>query len=266
MNTTVADPDAWSPRRRWITIGAIALAQIGLLFLFAERASSNPRAKNRDELRVLLNPFSEEQLSQSLLASDPTLFVLPSPQGFSGAAWLAFKPREYQPLDWDESPRWLSANPGELGKTFIRFIQTNSHYDKLKVANKLPPPLEMWMLVESVKSTGRKSGLKIEGDIKTRLISSLPELPSWNHTEPLLDSVVQVAVNRAGDVVASRLVSSSGLSSANQKALEIVRTMRFRPLNSEQAATALSWGTFIFQWQTLPSPLTNILNPPAVAP
>lgn len=259
MNSTISDPDAWSPRRRWITIGFIALVQIGLLFLFAERASSISRARNNNELRVLLNPLSEGQLSQSLFASDPTLFVLPSLQGFSGAAWLALKPREYQPLDWDESPRWLPANTGELGRTFIRFVQTNSHYDKLEVVNKLPPPLEMWISLP-VKSHGKKSELKIEGDIKKRLASPGPELPSWNHTEPLLDSVVQVAVNRAGDVVASRLVSSCGLSSANQKALDIVRTMRFQPLNSEQAATSLSWGKFIFQWQTLPSTLTNTLN------
>jgi hypothetical protein len=62
----------------------------------------------------------------------------------------------------------------------------------------------------------------------------------------LSNSVVDVAVNGAGYVVACRLAAPSDSKEADHAALEKAKLLKFRPLN----AVGTIWGQAIFEWAT----------------
>jgi TonB family protein len=63
----------------------------------------------------------------------------------------------------------------------------------------------------------------------------------------LTNSVVQLAVDSTGEVIAARLEGSCGLSEADAEAVAKARALRFRPLPS----AGTKWAKAIFQWQTI---------------
>jgi TonB family protein len=63
----------------------------------------------------------------------------------------------------------------------------------------------------------------------------------------LSNSVVQIAVDSAGQVIAARLLGRSGSVDADTNALDKARSLRFRPV----PLPAPVWGNAIFEWQTL---------------
>ena len=91
---------AWS-RRRWVlTIAILFAVQGGLAWRLSDRS---PRAV-RDETRLLtvrlLGPELAPDLATLLSLNDPTRFVFPSREGFSGNAWLKVRPLQHRSPGW----------------------------------------------------------------------------------------------------------------------------------------------------------------------
>jgi TonB family protein len=64
----------------------------------------------------------------------------------------------------------------------------------------------------------------------------------------LANSVVEVAVDPAGQVVDARLLAPrSGSAEADNTALALAHGLRFKPVGSP----APVWGRAVFEWQTL---------------
>jgi hypothetical protein len=86
-------------------------------------------------------------------------------------------------------------------------------------------------------------------------------LHPWSNSL-LSNSVVQFAVNRAGQVVSAVLLSGSGLKEADDSALTNVNVLRFRP--SGTAASDFEWGTATFYWKSVapPPPQKPATTPP----
>jgi hypothetical protein len=53
-------------------------------------------------------------------------------------------------------------------------------------------------------------------------------------------------------VLSATLLTRSGNPAADQKALDLARAARFKPVGSEPEAPALTWGQLVFQWQVVP--------------
>ena len=60
-------------------------------------------------------------------------------------------------------------------------------------------------------------------------------------------SKVQALVNTDGNVASAVLLESSSLADADQRALQLVRNLRFAP------ASRLMFGEIIFTWHTVPT-------------
>lgn len=262
MSNTSSQSSSWSKRRLWWTAVVIFFVQLTLVFVFGERQITGSSAQRKNPpFSFITSQVGESEIFQRVFASDPTLFVLPNRHGFSGAAWLASKPIDYQPPHWDEPAQWLAPDVRLLGRTFLEFVQTNRSAPVQIAAEPIDFKSEE---PSSPLMAARPSALRIEGDLARRKQTGLPKLPVWRHTEPVSDSVVQVAVDGAGEVVSLRLLSPrttdpGALPAANQKALEIARELRFTPVNSA-AATNLTWGKLIFEWETQPVVTTNGVN------
>jgi hypothetical protein len=91
-----------------------------------------------------------------------------------------------------------------------------------------------------------QSVFRLEGGLSDRLLEAAPALRTWSSEKLLSNSVVQIAVNSVGEVVAAKLDTGCGLAEADAEAVATARALRFRP--SSSAGTR--WGDAVFQWQT----------------
>ncbi len=248
-------------------MGAILMglaAQAGLIYGLAERPrASLPPPPSPTVIHLAVDAVSAQRLRESPTLIDPTVFALPSHQGFSGRAWLRFTPPAYQLTDWSEPHRWLDLNAAPLGGTFARFVTTNES-PPLRVADKAAPKLPLDELTAPRLLMPTNSSLRIEGDLAGRPLLA-PLMPmAWPHAEILGPTEVQLLVNGGGFVVSTVLLAESGLRAADQHAIELARAAHFAPVTGfkrsappAHAATLLTRGRIVFFWHTLPAPGTN---------
>lgn len=236
---------AWSLRLWLFLIALVLTVHVGLIFVFGARKAIMPRpVMNVPELELAKGP------GQWLTLNDPTLFALPSREGFAESAWLEPPRLRFLWPEWiTEPPHWLPLPVGELGAVFSRFMQTNRLVTfRFDIR---PPPQFTVPAVPLGPAFAPTSTFHLEGDLAKRSLLTSIRLPSWAYTDVLRPSKVQVLVNAAGQVVSAVLLSSSGYAAADQRALTLVRTARFAP------ASGLTVGQFIFDWRVIAPPATN---------
>lgn len=260
MNPTALELVRW-PRRRWVyAVATVFLLQAGLVFLLGHRKQRVPEPPI---FRTAIHMQTDLTAPLDSLPGmeDPTLLALPSLRGFSGPAWLRFPPLEYQPAEWVEPPHWLALDTNALSATFSRFIRTNVISPPL-IADKPLPPLPGYEPNFPNEPLPSQSQLRLEGDLAGRRLLAPLELQSWPHSEILSNTTVQAAVDAAGFTFSAVLLAGSGLKEADQFALKLASSARFRPLPRGQRAPGglgpVTWGRFVFQWHTLPLPATNL--------
>jgi hypothetical protein len=254
MNSVLVEPPVWPRRRWWLLIALIFAGQVGCIFWLSDRTPMLPRPPSlAPRLRLAGNAPAE-----LLTLNDPTLFALPHWEGFSGPAWLKVPLREPPPSDWTEPPRWLSLPFEELGAAFGRFIQTNQP----GIAPSLARPEPELTLPEPVPLVlaNDRSTWRLEGPLAQRGLLTALELPSWERADILTNSIVQLLVDASGEPISVALLSSCGLSAADDKALALAMAARFEPLFgsgpklSANPLAQLGWGEMIFEWHTLAPP------------
>jgi TonB family protein len=227
-------------RARWLKLIALVFAlHIALIFLFGERQPIVPRAVTHAPMLKLANDAGE-----LLALNDPTLFALPHQRDFASAVWLQTPAVPPPHFGWTEDPRFLTLPADGLGVIFGQFMQTNtfaSYPLDFKPAPELRVPV---LLIEPLLA--QTSTLQIEGGLAQRQIPGQINLPAWPFPDVLAPSLVQVLVDTAGNVISTVLLTPSGYDIADQRALELARTLRFKP------ASHLAVGRIIFNWHTLP--------------
>jgi len=242
------------PLRRWLLLIVIVLAaHVVLIFTFGTRKPVTPRpVTNVPELELASGS------GEWLALNDPTLFALPSREGFAGPAWLEPPPLHVHTPDWTEKPRWLDLTntlPARgLGAVFSRFMQTNRF---VSFQFQLKPPAQFTEPVVTLEPTfAESSTLQVEGDLAKRPLLASMKLPSWPYTDIIAPSRVQVLVNAAGEVVSAVLLPSQNPgevqdADADQRALNLARAARFAP------GSSLTIGQLIFDWHTVAPAPTN---------
>lgn len=262
MNPEFVNPPPWSRRRWWAVLVLVFGLHVGLIFALSERQAAAPRSVKIARLNLLAEG------GELLALGDPTLFALPHARGFATPAWLPVPQVEFSQFRWTEGPRFLALPVAQLGAAFLQFMQTNIvarfEWETLPEPElNLPPPAPLYM-------PPTRSELQVRGDLASRRLLNPPDLPSWPAADLLTNSVVRAQVDAAGHLLSFTLVApGSGLKTADLRALELARGLRFAavsqpPVISADPAGALTSGTLIFQWHTVPLPPPT--NAPAVAP
>ena len=257
MNATSAGPRPWSRSRWFISILTVFAAQIGLLFALRSRTPMVP-APPTPKLSISVATEPDEILA----LNDPTLFLLPHREGFSGEAWRKTPRLEFQPADWSERPRLLPWTGPPPGEDFANSIRSNAVTAFQPFA--IPEPgLEPGYSPEEPLATN--STVRIEGALKGRRLLTPFTLRSWPSKDLLTNSVVQVQVDARGDVFSAVLLAPPSVprSDADKLALELAQRARFEsvqpvgPGRMKSSAPELTTGTIVFEWQSLPMPPTN---------
>lgn len=261
MNATELRPAVWSRTRWWSLFAVVMTAQMALVAVLSDRKPVEPRqAATLPAVHFAARPAPGSALGELLEVRDPTLYALPHRRGFSGPAWMETEPMTHRAADWTEPPRWLAMSGDELGATFLEFVRTNRMPQRL--AAEKPAVLVSEIAVPPVPLRA-KSSVHLEGDLASRDLLRALEVPSIAHTDILSNTVIQMSVNAAGHAASVVVLAGSGSKPADQRALELARTARFKPVRAAAGAEAWTWGRMIFQWHTTEMPATNV---PAVKP
>lgn len=259
MNAVLPDSSAWT-RRQWI--GAVVLAvlvQAGLILWFSEHT---PRPVHRLNARPVVR-MAPRVKNEWLTLTDPTLFAVPHPEGFSGPAWLTVPPHQYRPPGSLDEPLWLAPTPVAFGAAFHEFVRTSPLAPFHFTVRPLAAPTDLGNVPNPPLRTG--SEWEVTGDLARRGLEFIPPLPSWTNAEILAPSVVQVLIDARGNPISAVLLDpkGSGLKAADQRAVDLARAAHFGPDQAaltehpNDPAAGLGSGRLIFHWNTLPAPVTN---------
>ena len=254
MNSPLESPP-WAPRKWVSTIALVFLIQIILLVVLSRKP---PRPGQPPQFHTAINltldRVSEKQLGEMTELNDPTLFALPNSRGFSGAAWLNFPPPDHHFNDWTQADDWLELDQSSLGKTLLTFLNSNLPAPLL-MADK---PLPFSTVRLSRPTSGRlvtASEVRLEGALAQRSLLHPISPPSWTHSDILTNTIVQCLVDADGDTQSVTLVSSCGVSEADQVALRLATNARFHSLRSlgeqPKQRNETTWGRMVFHWHTL---------------
>jgi hypothetical protein len=247
MNAASNTRGGWSRRRFWGVVAGLFVAQAGLIMVFGR--INAPAAKLSVEptrFCLLDGPMDADELSRLFFATDPTVFSLPSLHGFSGRSWLTASPKFELP-DQTEEPAWLGLRVDKLGTNFPSLSQSRSQLPAGlgQVTVTTPEPWPVFLQPETFVTN---SIFEIRGELAGRKLNTPVHLRSWPSAQLLRKTVVQIAVNSAGQVVSARLNEPrSGLAEADASALKIARDLRFRPVPSSSPV----WGEAVFEWETV---------------
>ena len=257
MTAPTAEERAWTPGRWIVVAGGIMAAQVLLIVLLSDRTSVLPRHP-RSSLRIALlgAPGADSRLNSLAIPTDPTLFALANQREFTGAAWKRPQPTGPRLPDWiDQGPSETPPLPTGLGSAPVDYLRAH-RVPSLAALGRVPT--SMGGLASRPMAVRTQSLVSVEGVLAERPLLAPLKAPSWPHQDLLTNTVVDLTVNQAGFAVSASTRQSSGLATADRKALEIARAARFQTGPSDR----LDQGSLVIAWHTLAP--TNA--PPAPAP
>jgi hypothetical protein len=241
----------------WIAIALVFAAQVALLFWLGNPPPARPSQTPAPPVIHLGADDSRELLA----LQDPTLFVLPHRENFSGAAWLQMPALNFTPTDWTEPARPLPLPPEQLGAAYVAFMQTN-------LPPRYQPEMDSGLAVDStpMEPIATHSALRIEGALARLRVLTPLRLPPQTNSDLLTNTVVQLLVDARGNPFSPVIVSGCGSRDADAAALSFTKALRFEPAQAAALGTVrpdkMILGKLIFEWQTVPPSATN--SAPAV--
>jgi TonB family protein len=181
------------------------------------------------------------------LLADPRLLALPTEHGFAGIGWRKASDPQYVAQDWTEPMPWLGQSETGLVRTLFAAeaagIGRGVTADKPSpqfAANALPALPLAEQTVVRLDATGA------HWEWAEPLVA-----PAISHSNILSETVVQVTADRSGQVFSAVVLKSSGLKAADQQAIELARTARFRITPGAADPEDWAWARLVFQWRTL---------------
>ncbi len=265
MSASAESLDTWT-RRQWMrVIGIILAVQLVLVFAFSQRSLPAPRS---DESLTTVKLAPEMNALQAVASlggvPDPTLFALMNRQGFSARTWMDFTFFQHSLNDWQEPVRWLAPDATRFGQDFSRSVQS-VEINRPLIEDKPAPRADTPEVFADISM--HRSTVELSAELQARTLVSALVLPPQTHNDILTNSIVQVVVNPAGNVLSARLVRGSGSKKADQAAVEIASHARFELVRPPESArlnplSAMNVGDLIFRWHTLPLVVSNRVSIP----
>jgi hypothetical protein len=256
MNAVRLEPPRWKPRQWFYSIAGLFLLQVALILQMGRRPERPvERPIFRTSVRLAVPGQDVAPLEQAVRRDDPLQLALPTPDGFSGAAWLRFTPPDYQIPDVTNPAHWLALDPPILAETFRTFVATNAVIPA-RAADRPAPRLTRFEPAQPTEPVRTRSRLFITEDLASRTLISPIELPSFASSDILSNTVIRVGVDADGVASVAMLLSPSGSREADAYGEEFARRARFRPLRLgpgvAPATAPLTWGGYVFRWHTIP--------------
>jgi len=255
MNPPVpASEPRWS-RLNWVlVIGILAGAQVGILLGFARwPVLPTVPPTSLAGFSLTLGSVGNSTSAIDSWTADPRQFALPDPAGFSGVAERALPVPEYRLAEWSSRPHWLGASPqperlGAAPTLAHPPISTSPQPSLSRPPGDTSTPLVL----------PRQSTASLRGNLGGRAFTALSALPTALGSDVLAGTVIELAVSPGGEVMLTRLASSSGNREADVTALDWARTLHFAPTgpdSSPSLSNPTTWtsGELVVVWHVQPS-------------
>jgi len=257
MTSAAASEPGWNWRRWLLLLGCGVAVHALLVFWLAERGDASSRKPGLTvSLRWALDPDFDARLAQEAVLSDPSLFVLPNPHGFSGLAWLHPQPTALPSNHWAAPDGWLDPETNELGAVFSQVMATNPPTFAFGEEALAPQPLDSALFRTETIQT--QTVLRVEGPLAGRAMLRSIDPPEPVYPDVLQPTTVQVSVNADGLTESALVMGRCRLKWLDDQAAELARSVVFEPVAHPGDPTPPNtWGWLIFQWHTLPPPVTN---------
>ncbi len=204
MDATV-EKVTWS----WRRVACLALLLFGiqgvlLYSLTARYAPSKAEAKEVSSYQFAPTGGAVEEAASAIELSDPTVFALPHPRGFSGLAWFGPAVTKHALADIRATPSFLKSEDAlTFGIIAPRIEVTNSSF----ALEPLPPPPSAALELTRVLPSG--SGVRVEGELAARKVTVVGALQAQRSPTTLSNSIVQIAVDEKGFPMSARLLTSN---------------------------------------------------------
>lgn len=234
---------------RW-TLAFLTIASVQILSLLKltrwpvlpEPAATTPPSY------VLTLPDARSLPPDGLWPENSLTFALGDAKGFSGGAERHLPRTDYNIAEWRERPRWLAPD-----LALQRLGRPPAPQAARIVTPTLPVP-RLPVTPEPARLTRLQNDTRVEDGLAGRTLVQPPQV-AFVPAEALREPLVDIGVNRWGQVIVARLRESSGSPEADAAVLAASRTARFAPLDGrvqqhEQLLTELDWGRFRFRWGT----------------
>ena len=250
---------AWSSFKWTGVILVIFGVQAGLMLWLGRRgALSISASKPALEVRV-----PDEPSAGISDAGSPTLLVTPNQDGFS-SVWLRASDISNQPAEWNGQPDGTLQQPINPPGDEIQARVDSELAKSVSVLERPKPTLETVGIPPDAIS---ESTFSIEGDLAQRPLLDRPKLISPVGDAALSNSIVEIDVNADGVVVDPPVIPPGGSSgstetdpyarAADAYARSVAMSLQFKPLPHAGLPADRTWGRVVFQWRTLPAPITN---------
>jgi hypothetical protein len=243
----------------WAAVALVFAVQLAIVFWLGHLPPVTPPRPPSATIAYLGDARSE-----LLTLQDPTLFMLPHTNNFSGAAWLNIPRQSFAPTDWNEPERPLNLAAEKLGASFTAFMETNPSPQFQPDLGSEGRLIEQG--VSAMRSIPAASRLRVQGELAKRRLLTPVQLPPQTNSDVLRNTEIQLLVDALGNPFSPVVVSSSGSKDVDDLALtNFAKQMRFEPIKAAAPGTVLpdimTFGKLLFEWQTMPLAPTNI--PPA---
>lgn len=177
---------------------------------------------------------------------DPANTALVNSNCYTGRLW--FQPHSPD-ANWPElfgTHHWL--HPDQIRDLTVPYTQLQ------KPALPSPEVVASQPLIPKPAPVATKqmltsSVLRAEGELQNRTILDRPVLPTWEFSDVLYPTTVQIVLDEHGHVISATLLGRSGLPAADEKAIEIAKGLTFKP-SAEAAQKYVEWGILTFIWAT----------------
>lgn len=258
MNGSPPYTTAWG-WRRWGGICCVGvIVHAGLVYWFGGRVLPKEPSPAVNASLALAADAGAQGLSMNAPGlSDPTLYALPTMNGFSGGAWLHLEPRQPAVAPWTEPPQWLPIATNGLGEAFS-LVQRSQRNPGSIVESLLQPRSTRADILLASEPTRTNSSVAIEGPLSRRTLAAPLRVPSLIHPDVLPQTTLHLKVDPDGRVESAILHESCGVKAFDERALQIAASARFLPARPGAERNALTWGKLSFRWHTLlPSPASS---------
>lgn len=246
LSVAIAEAHPWS-RRRWAWAVAFILGvHVLLISYFSDKLAFSSVSNQETALRTvrLVSEKSvRERFSEVLMLTDPTLFVLAHPNGFSGVAWSQAASIPYSLSVKVEPPLTWSNAPAALGMEFAKRIDAPSMPGMAAALRDLPSPPRI--APPEVPGTIETS-VQITGDLARRRVLRMPELAPIDPGLLTSNCVIHVVVDSGGDMISAVVWPPTSGDVLTARAIEFAKAMRFAPEDSTDRD--VTTGQILLQW------------------
>jgi TonB family protein len=234
----------------------VTLFTVVAAFLWSAVLTGNrPKLESSTPVRWMRPPPPGSHLEAPYLIAeyfDPSAMSLPSPHGFSMAAWRHLAPPALESFDPERTPSYLAPPSG---------LQWPVLLEETPLEGLVQAGLEPFAAEDDAASeapvelldTVTNSAIKIGGDLRRRTLLRNPNLPLAPPNVAARVARVQVAVAMDGRVRYAVLDKSSGNNALDTEAVEIARQLQFA-MESAVDPLELTWGTVRFFWASASGP------------